>query len=125
MRSWRTRPRVVATNPGAVPTQEKNEDRMTAYVIAEIAVLDAEGYEAYKPLAEASITAHGGRYRVRGGEVDSVEGDPVTGRVVVLEFPDLAAARSWYDSADYRAALVARQTTSSGRIYFVDGHDPA
>jgi uncharacterized protein (DUF1330 family) len=49
---------------------------MAAYVIAEIAVLDAEGYESYKPLAEASITAHGGRYCVRGGEVVSLEGAP-------------------------------------------------
>jgi uncharacterized protein (DUF1330 family) len=98
---------------------------MAAYVIAEIAVLDAEGYESYKPLAEASITAHGGRYCVRGGEVVSLEGAPVEGRVVVLEFADLAAARAWYDSGDYQAALAVRQATSSGRIYFADGYDPA
>ena len=47
------------------------------------------------------------------------------GRVVVLEFPDLAAARAWYDSADYQVALAVRQATSSGRVYFVDGYDPA
>ena len=56
---------------------------MAAYVIAELTVFDPEGYEPYKRLAEQSIAAFGGTYLVRGGIVDSIEGDPVSGRVVV------------------------------------------
>ncbi|MGA2209260.1 MAG: DUF1330 domain-containing protein [Acidimicrobiales bacterium] len=60
-----------------------------------------------------------------GGPTAGRRRPPPAGRVVVLEFPDLAAARAWYDSADYQVALAVRQATSSGRVYFVDGYDPA
>ncbi|MGC9960998.1 MAG: DUF1330 domain-containing protein [Acidimicrobiales bacterium] len=94
---------------------------MAAYVIAEITVTDAEGYESYKLLAEESIHAHGGRYLVRGGTVDSLEGAPAGARIVVLEFPDLETARSWYRSDDYQAAARARQVTSTGRLFLAEG----
>jgi uncharacterized protein (DUF1330 family) len=99
---------------------------VSAYVIVELEVVDAESYERYKPLAEASITAHGGSYRVRGGAIESVEGDPVTARVVVLEFPDMAAARTWYYSPEYQAALQIRLAASrTSRLFFVEGHPSA
>ncbi|HEX5616306.1 MAG TPA: DUF1330 domain-containing protein [Acidimicrobiia bacterium] len=94
---------------------------MAAYVIGEIEVHDADGYEPYKRRSETSIAAHGGRYIVRGGETQAVEGDPPRGRIVVLEFPDLAAARAWYDSAEYTEARPIRHATADGRIFFVDG----
>jgi uncharacterized protein (DUF1330 family) len=98
---------------------------MPAYVIAEVDITDQEGYEPYKSLAAAAIAANGGAYRVRGGDVDSLEGAPVTGRIVVLEFPDIEAARRWYHCADYQAALPIRQANSRGRVFLVDGYDPS
>ena len=98
---------------------------MPAYVIGEVEVLDPGAYEPYKPLAAASITAHGGRYLVRGGATESLEGAPVTGRVVVLEFADLDAARAWYRSAEYQEALPLRQAASKGRLFLVDGSGEA
>ena len=71
---------------------------MPAYVIVETDVSDPEQYEQYKTAASAAVTAHGGRYLVRGGEQDVLEGDWRPSRLVVLEFADLAAARRWYDS---------------------------
>jgi uncharacterized protein (DUF1330 family) len=94
---------------------------MVAYLIAEIDVTDSEAYAAYPPLAEASILARGGAYRVRGGAVEPLEGAPPAGRGVVLEFPDMDAARAWYSSEEYQAALPLRQAVSSGRAYFVEG----
>jgi uncharacterized protein (DUF1330 family) len=97
---------------------------MAAYLIAEISVTDVDGYEEYKRLAEASVSAYGGSYIVRGGEVDSLEGDAVEGRVIVLEFPDLHTARRWYRSDEYQAALPLRTATARSRLFFVAGHTP-
>jgi uncharacterized protein (DUF1330 family) len=97
---------------------------MVAYVIGEVEVTDPEGYEPYKPLAEASILAHGGVYRVRGGQTESLEGEAPRGRVVVLEFPDVDTARRWYRSAAYQAALPLRQAASNGRLFLVEGCPP-
>jgi uncharacterized protein (DUF1330 family) len=98
---------------------------MTAYVIGEVEVTDPAGYEPYKALAEASITAGGGRYLVRGGASEALEGAAPAGRVVVLEFADLEAARRWYHSAEYQAALPLRQAASKGRLFLVEGHPPS
>jgi uncharacterized protein (DUF1330 family) len=94
---------------------------MTAYVIAEVSVTDAEGYEMYKPLAGASVVANGGSYAVRGGAVESLEGEPVTGRVVVLRFDSMEAARDWYNGDGYQAALPLRQAAATSRVFIVEG----
>lgn len=97
---------------------------MPTYVIVELSVVDVEPYERYKSLAEDSVARYGGTYKVRGGRIESVEGEKVTDRVVVLEFPDMSTARKWYDSPEYQAALplrlAAAQTT---RFFFVEGYE--
>jgi uncharacterized protein (DUF1330 family) len=98
---------------------------MPTYVIVELSVVDAEHYERYKALAEASVFAHAGVYRVRGGQIESMEGDPVTDRLVVLEFPDSATARAWYASPEYQEALPLRRAAAqTTRLYFVEGYEP-
>jgi uncharacterized protein (DUF1330 family) len=94
---------------------------MAAYVVVEVLITDEEEYERYKPLASASVAAYGGSYKARGGAVDSLEGDAVDGRIVVLEFPDLDRARRWYKSDEYSAALSIRQVAASSRLFIVDG----
>ncbi len=98
---------------------------MPAYVIGEISIHDPEGYEAYRASAGATVLAHGGRYLVRGGAVESCEGEAVTGRMVVLEFPDVAAAKAWYESDDYRAVMPIRVATSDSRMFIVEGFEGA
>jgi uncharacterized protein (DUF1330 family) len=96
----------------------------SAYVIVELSVTDAEAYERYKPLAAASVAAHGGAYRVRGGACECVEGEAVTDRFVVLEFPDLASARRWYHSPAYQQAMQIRlAAATTRRFFFVEGHE--
>ncbi len=94
---------------------------MAAYVIAEVSVTDPEGYEQYKPLAGASVVAGGGTYEVRGGAVESLEGEPVSGRIVILRFDSLDAARNWYHSDDYQAALPLRNAAARSRVFIVEG----
>ena len=67
---------------------------MSAYIIVNIDVTDPVPYERYKAMAEATVTAYGGRYIVRGGPAERLEGAWEPKRVVVLEFPDAARART-------------------------------
>ena len=96
---------------------------MPAYVISEVKFLDRDLVERYRPLAAASIERHGGKYVVRGGPVDCVEGtrDPERSFVVV-EFPDMARAKAWYASPDYAEALEVRNAGALERtLVFVEG----
>jgi uncharacterized protein (DUF1330 family) len=93
---------------------------MSAYVIVEVDVADAEGYEEYRPLAGESVARHGGRFIVRGGKNEVWEGE-WSGRIVVLEFETLEAARTWYHSDDYQAAAAIRHRTSTARMIAVEG----
>lgn len=94
---------------------------MSAYILVECDVLDAERYEAYKALAPAAIARYGGRYLARGGETVTLEGDWKPARVVVLEFPSLDAARAFYDSPEYRAAREKRKGAADMRMIAVAG----
>jgi len=93
---------------------------VSAYVIAEVDVTNPEGYGKYSPLATESITHHGGRFVVRGGKTEVLEGE-WSARIVVIEFESLDAARAWYDSDDYQAAAAIRHENSQGRIIAVEG----
>ena len=94
---------------------------VAAYVIYEGEVLDPERYEDYKPKAAASIVAAGGRYLVRGGEVEVLEGEAPAGRTVVLEFSTMQAARAWYRSEEYNEIRKIREGAARVRMYIVDG----
>ena len=93
---------------------------MTAYVVYEAVITDAEQYERYKAAAAASVAAAGGRYIARGGAVESFEG-AAPARVVILEFPDLATATSWYRSEQYTEARTLRERACDARMFVVDG----
>ena len=94
---------------------------MPVYLIAEMEVSDLETYARYRAQVPEVIAPHGGRFLVRGGTTEAKEGAPPAGRVVVIEFPDMAAARRFYDSPDYQAILPLRLAASQGRLYLVEG----
>ena len=81
---------------------------MTAYVIAEVKVSDPQRYEGYKALSPGAIEAAGGRFLVRGGATEVLEGKWNPGRMVVVEFASMDAAKAFYDSALYLKAREAR-----------------
>jgi len=84
-------------------------------------VTDPEVYEAYKALSTAAAQRYGGRFVVRGGPVEALEGEWPSARYVLLEFPDRSAAQHWYDSPEYAAARAVRQRASAGRLLLLEG----
>ena len=91
---------------------------MPAYFIVDVEVTDPAGFEEYRKLVPGTVQKYGGRFLVRGGAVESLEGDWQPKRVVVLEFPSLEQAKRWYNSEDYRDPKALRfktaRTTSCG-----------
>jgi len=95
-----------------------------AYWIGHVTVTDPEAYQAYRQANAAAFARYGGRFLVRGGVQQVVEGN-LRPRTVVIEFPDLAAARACYDSPEYRAALALRLPVSLADLMIVEGCGPA
>jgi len=94
---------------------------MAAYVISDVTARDAAAWQAYRTRAAASIAQHGGRYLARGGTIEVLEGAWTPSAIVVVEFPDMAAARAWYASAEYTAALELRDQALVRDLILVDG----
>ena len=94
---------------------------MPAYIIAQITVRDPEAYDRYRAQTPAAVERYGGRFVVRGGDPEVLEGGSGPGRVVVLEFPDRVQAKRFYDSPEYRAILPLRLAASEGSLLLVEG----
>jgi uncharacterized protein (DUF1330 family) len=94
---------------------------LAAYLVADIDVTDPEGYKEYAAGAGATVDAYGGRYLVRAGATSTLEGDPTPKRFVILQFPDMAALRAWYDSDEYRPLRDLRQRCSTAKIFTAEG----
>lgn len=95
---------------------------MPAYVIALVDVADPEGYKEYVARVPATVAAFGGRFVVRAPGPELLEGGPAPGRAVVLEFPDLDAARRWHASPEYAPLMKLRQRFSKGTLLLVPGY---
>jgi uncharacterized protein (DUF1330 family) len=94
---------------------------MAAYVIADIEVLEPVEYEDYKKLAGPTPALYGGKYVVRGGKTEVAEGEWTPKRFVILEFPSMAQAKAWYDSAEYGPAKAIRHRTAKSSVIFAEG----
>jgi uncharacterized protein (DUF1330 family) len=95
---------------------------MAAYVISEISViLDPILMEKYRALAQTTIKKYGGRYVVRGGAIEKVEGESAPHTIVIVEFPTMSTAHEWYRSPEYAEALTISPKAISRRLLFVEG----
>lgn len=94
---------------------------MSAYVIVNVEVSDPTQYDVYKQMAPASIEAYGGKYIVRGGPIDVLEGRWTPRRVVILEFPDKRAAHNWWNSSEYADAKAMRNASAYSEMIVVEG----
>ena len=93
-----------------------------AYTITEVEVVDADGYQRYRELAQAAVAQHGGRFLVRGAKPIVAEGDfPPRQSVVVIEFPSMDQLKAWYDSPEYRVARELARKALLRRLLFVEG----
>jgi uncharacterized protein (DUF1330 family) len=94
---------------------------MSAYVIVDIHVRDAERYEAYKQAVPKLIAKHGGEYLVRGGTSEVLEGAWQPGRLVVFRFPSASAIRDFFDDPEYAPLKALRREAAQCSIVAVDG----
>ena len=93
---------------------------MPTYVIVNIEIQDPTQYDIYKQMAPRSIEAYGGRYLVRGGPIDVLEGRWNPRRVVVLEFPTKRKAHDWWNSTEYSDAKAMRQSCAYTELIVVE-----
>ncbi len=94
---------------------------MAAYIVVDIDVHDVPGLEEYRRQVPATVTKFGGRFLVRGGPFQVLEGGWQPKRMVLLEFPSVEQARRWYDSEEYRPLKAMRLKASTANLVLVDG----
>ncbi len=94
---------------------------MAAYVILDIEVTDPVGFEQYKQLAPPALTAYGGSCVARGGRTETLEGDWVPNRLVILKFADITRAKQWLESPEYREARGLRRQSATTNIVVIEG----
>ena len=93
---------------------------MKGYVVGEIEITDPAIFADYGKQVPATIAQYGGKYLVRGGKAEALEGAQPK-RVVVLEFPSFEQARKWYNSPEYAPLIALRQKGARGRLLLVEG----
>ena len=94
---------------------------MAAYVLAEIEITNPDGYKEYTAAVPATIARYGGRFLVRGGAAEPLEGDWPKLRRVVIEFPSMEQAKKWFASPEYEKPLAMRRANSKGRLLLMEG----
>jgi uncharacterized protein (DUF1330 family) len=94
---------------------------MPAYIVTQVDVEDPVRFEDYKPMVPASLEAYGGRYLVRGGAVENLEGTWAPKRLVLVEFPSVAKAKAWWNSNEYADAKAIRQAAAKTEMIVVEG----
>lgn len=94
---------------------------MAAYVIAQLEVTDANAFERYRQQVPATLVAFGGRFIVRGGATETLEGEWQPKRLVIIEFPDRAAANAWWGSQAYSEPKALRQQSARTQLLVVEG----
>jgi uncharacterized protein (DUF1330 family) len=96
-----------------------------AYVIAEVEVTDPTSLKKYSDKAPQMVASFNGHYVVRGGgKIQSLEGEPPKGFIVVIGFESAEKARDWYDSPAYAAIRPIRQSATKSRLFIAEGVAP-
>ena len=94
---------------------------MAAYLIVQVKVNDPKRYEDYKKMVPPSLEPYGGRFLVRGGAVETMEGSWKPARLVVIEFDSVERAKAWWGSREYAEAKALRQATADTEMILVQG----
>jgi uncharacterized protein (DUF1330 family) len=96
---------------------------MSAYIIVNVDTKHPQEYERYKEMAQKTVAQYGGRYLVRGGQMNVLEGSWEPTRIVILEFPSYEKAHEWWHSAEYALAKELRQRLSTTDLLIVEGYN--
>lgn len=94
---------------------------MSAYIIVDVTIHDPESYAEYKTYTPASLVPFEGKFVVRGGDLETLEGDWEPGRIVILEFPTVEQAKAWWASDLYAPAKAIRHRAAHSKMIMVQG----
>jgi len=94
---------------------------VSAYVVAHVTITNPEGFAPYSRQVAGTLEKYGGKFLVRGGPFEAIEGEAPFQRLVILEFPSMEQARTWYASEEYRAILPARLDNSRTDLIMAEG----
>ena len=94
---------------------------MVAYVINDMEVVDPQLLDEYKKLSPATVAQYGGKFLARGGRCETLEGDWIPKRLVILEFPSVEQAKAWMESQEYAPAKRIRQKASKSNMVVIEG----
>ena len=94
---------------------------MVGYIVADIEITDSNEYQKYTQQTAATLEPYGGKFLARGGQPETLEGDWKTKRIVIIEFPSVEQAKTWYDSPEYSAIIGIRQRSAVSNILIVRG----
>ncbi len=94
---------------------------MAAYIVADIEITDPEEYQTYAKQVPPTLQQYGGKFLVRGGQPETLEGDWNTKRIVILEFPSIEQAKTWYESPEYSSIAGIRHHSANSRFVLVHG----
>lgn len=95
-----------------------------AYFVIDVKINDPEGIKPYQAKIEKTFLAFGGKRIVAGGKVEPLEGDAPRGRIIIVQFPDMASAHAWHESPAYQAIIGHRLASAESDAYFVEGVVP-
>ncbi len=94
---------------------------MTGYIIVQVNIHDADKFAIYRDMVPPTLEAYGGRYLIRGGEWETLEGDWNPHRVVVIEFDSVEKAKAWWSSEEYAPAKLLREESTDSTMIVVEG----
>jgi uncharacterized protein (DUF1330 family) len=94
---------------------------VAVYAVVDVVVKDPVRYDDYRKRVMATLEPYDGRFLVRGGKVEALEGTWKPQRFVIVEFPDAAVARAWWNSEAYAEPKAIRQSASHTEMILVEG----
>ena len=94
---------------------------MTAYIIADVTVTDAEKMANYRAWSTKAMQEHGAQVLVRGGAFEVLEGPWTPSRLVLLAFESMDKAKAFYNSQTYTHARSLREGAGVMRMVVVEG----
>ena len=94
---------------------------MAAYALIDVEVTDQSVFAEFRERAPAVVEAHGGRFLVRGGATEVVQGDWTPHRVVIVEFDSVERVKSWWNSPDHTKLRALLDRSSKSTMTIVEG----
>lgn len=101
--------------------QDAGDTMAAVYIIVDVEITDAAAYERYKASVPPTLVPYGGRFLVRGGASETLEGSWSPKRLVVLEFDSVERAKAWWSSTEYAAPKRIRQAAAVSNMILVAG----